>query len=514
MNRIPIDSPNLGRTKPNLNLNTLGLRTQQTNKFLRNTCTNNSDFLLANRLGAGSYGVVYDARFESNGTTINGAVKFMYEAQKSDSLDEIKIGIELNNNAPDCSIRHYFLDKCDILTSPNHDYISARDDILMIGMEKGINDLTGPLLRTCNDPNVLAAAVLSMDKFNAAGFFHKDIKPHNMVTVVRRNQNFYIPIDYGMTGYIADSPYLRNKSNPPIDVFHLILFILQNSTGSRSPAFNNELNQLLIFYYIVLRRLGVSSADIAACSHTFNHYNLNVIFNNVLPALNARYTAQGNDNIYTNYIRNRVVSNPVKITGPINLNRIKNELRNLTHDYRARLPSPPRARLPSPPKARLPSPPRAQANRQYSPKNLALFNMYVNPSKKKSPPNKKIRLTLNPKTTLNFLPIKDKFVHPLDRVKRSPTALEKYINAFEEERRGVKIPSSKKKSPPRVPSPKKKSPSPPKPKDDEERQRLNRYLLTLNPQLPESLGPSKKKSKSKSKSPPGFFKKFKGLFGY
>ena len=56
MNRIPIDSPNLGRTKPTPNLNTLGLRTQQTNKFLRNTCTNNSDFLLANRLGAGSYG--------------------------------------------------------------------------------------------------------------------------------------------------------------------------------------------------------------------------------------------------------------------------------------------------------------------------------------------------------------------------------------------------------------------------------------------------------------------------
>ena len=96
--------------------------------------------------------------------------------------------------------------------------------------------------------------------------------------------------------------------------------------------------------------------------------------------------------------------------------------------------------------------------------------------------------------------------------KRSPTALEKYINAFEERQR-VKIPSSKKKSPQRVPSPKKKSPSPPRPiKDDEERQRLNRYLLTLNPQLPASLGPSKKKSKSKIKSPPGFFKNFKGLF--
>ena len=96
--------------------------------------------------------------------------------------------------------------------------------------------------------------------------------------------------------------------------------------------------------------------------------------------------------------------------------------------------------------------------------------------------------------------------------KRSPTALEKYINAFEERQR-VKIPSSKKKSPQRVPSPKKKSPSPPRPiKDDEERQRLNRYLLTLNPPLPASLGPSKKKSKSKIKSPPGFFKNFKGLF--
>jgi serine/threonine protein kinase len=296
-----IDDPVNGRTK-NLRSDSIGMGNlvNLKNKYIRDTCRINDTIVSIDEyLGEGTYGVVFAANYIANGNLIrNGVVKFIYESQDQflDNLNEIKMGIELNINAPDYSIHNSIVDKCQILMTDNiaTDIISPDEDILIIGLERGENhgtvddpstDLNDYLTLDSGDVKMLEQSMFAMDMFNRAGFFHRDIKPQNMTNVIRNGISMCVPIDYGSTDYIQDEHFLKNKSNPPIDAFHLGLYIYKKTSFSSKKKvdkynqFNNRLNGLLSLYYTILIRLGVTKSDIRLCNkNAYDFYELEPSF--------------------------------------------------------------------------------------------------------------------------------------------------------------------------------------------------------------------------------------------
>jgi hypothetical protein len=300
-----IDDPVNGRTQ-NLRLAEIRMQNHETRgrRYIRDTCKLNDTIISINEfLGQGSFGAVFAANYMANGNLItNGVVKFIYESRKhyDVNLNELKMGIELNINAPDYSIHNSIVDKCQILMTNNiaTDVISPTEDILIIGLERGenhgtvarpITDLSAALNnhRTINhsDITMLEQSMFAMNMFNRAGFFHRDIKPQNMTNVIRNGISMCVPIDYGSTDYIQDEHFLKNKSNPPIDAFHLGLYIYKKTSFSSKKKvdkynqFNNRLNGLLSLYYTILIRLGVTKSDIRLCNkNAYDFYELEPSF--------------------------------------------------------------------------------------------------------------------------------------------------------------------------------------------------------------------------------------------
>ena len=301
-----IDDPVNGRTQ-NLRLATIRMQGHEhyKAKYIRDTCMLNDTIVSIDEfLGEGRYGTVFAATYIANGNLIrNGVIKFIYESQDQydDNLHELKMGIELNMNAPDYSIHNLIVNKCQILTTDNIaiDAISPFEDILIIGLERGenhgtvsdpITDLTAALNNDStiqlSDVKMLEQSMFSMDMFNRAGFFHTDIKSANMTNVIRNGTSMCVPIDYGDTEYIQNSPFLRNKSNPPIDAFHLGLWIKKNmvprlpyTSVYKYNRFKIRLNGLLSLYYTILIRLGVTKSDIRLCNKiAYDWYKLEPSF--------------------------------------------------------------------------------------------------------------------------------------------------------------------------------------------------------------------------------------------
>jgi hypothetical protein len=385
-----IDDPVNGRTQ-NLRLAEIRMQNHETRgrRYIRDTCKLNDTIISINEfLGQGSFGAVFAANYMANGNLItNGVVKFIYESRKhyDVNLNELKMGIELNINAPDYSIHNSIVDKCQILMTNNiaTDVISPTEDILIIGLERGenhgtvarpITDLSAALNnhRTINhsDITMLEQSMFAMNMFNRAGFFHRDIKPQNMTNVIRNGISMCVPIDYGMTDYIQDEPFLKNKRNPPIDAFLLGLFIKRN-LSIRNAAFEIKLNQLLSLYYTILIRLGVTLHNIRECNkRIYDHYRLEVSFREFLKRYSVPRKLTPTE--IGLYIDGRTSKYPdIRLPHNITIENLRVSLNSLNRVF---YQSPPHASPPhaSPPRASPPrtSPPRASPARASPPRAL------------------------------------------------------------------------------------------------------------------------------------------------
>ena len=346
-----IDDPVNGRTK-NLPFASIGMGSEKfEKKYIRDTCKINDTVISIDEyLGEGTYGIVFAANYIANGNLIrNGVVKFIYESQDQflDNLNEIKMGIELNINAPDYSIHNSIVDKCQILTTDNiaTDIISPDEDILIIGLERGenhgtvddpITDLSDFLMLDSGDVKMLEQSMFAMDMFNRAGFFHRDIKPANMTNVIRNGISMCVPIDYGSTDYIQDEPFLRNKSNPPIDAFYLGLYIYTSFSSKKKVdkynQFNNRLDGLLSLYYTILLNLGVTKKDIRLCNkNAYDWYKLEIGFT----AFKKKYKRRNlTPNEIGLYIDGRTSKYPdTRLPKNINIETLKEHINNLNRVF-------------------------------------------------------------------------------------------------------------------------------------------------------------------------------------
>ena len=346
-----IDDPVNGRTK-NLPFASIGMGSEKfEKKYIRDTCKINDTLISIDEyLGEGTYGIVFAANYIANGNLIrNGVVKFIYESQDQflDNLNEIKMGIELNINAPDYSIHNSIVDKCQILTTDNiaTDIISPDEDILIIGLERGenhgtvddpITDLSDFLMLDSGDVKMLEQSMFAMDMFNRAGFFHRDIKPANMTNVIRNGISMCVPIDYGSTDYIQDEPFLKNKSNPPIDAFHLGLYIYTSFSSKKKVdkynQFNNRLDGLLSLYYTILLNLGVTKKDIRLCNKiVYDHYRLELGFTAFKKKYKRRKLTQNEIGLY---IDGRTSKYPdTRLPKNINIETLREHINNLNRVF-------------------------------------------------------------------------------------------------------------------------------------------------------------------------------------
>ena len=276
--------------------------------YARNTCIHNNEFTIDERLksynGSGSSGVVRDGEYisSSTGTIKKASIKVVIANKRNIARDllELKLGIEAYKLIPNCVVEIEFINKCDLLTTNiMPDVSSSTNEILIIGMEKGTNNLRVELNKHINDvtkfKKVISKALKACDTFNKYGFLHRDIKLENIIIVNRNGNESPVLIDFGLTTYMTNINNLSNGiivdtnlstyQNPPLDSFYLCLHIY--STYNKYIYLKSIIFDLTYKYYSIIRKLGIDDTSIKNINKsTFDHYNLEIpmdLFVNSIP---------------------------------------------------------------------------------------------------------------------------------------------------------------------------------------------------------------------------------------
>ena len=213
---------------------------------------------------------------------------------------ELKLGIEAYKLIPNCVVEIEFINKCDLLTTNiMPDVSSSTNEILIIGMEKGTNNLRVELNKHINDvtkfKKVISKALKACDTFNKYGFLHRDIKLENIIIVNRNGNESPVLIDFGLTTYMTNINNLSNGiivdtnlstyQNPPLDSFYLCFHIY--STYNKYIYLKSIIFDLTYKYYSIIRKLGIDDTSIKNINKsTFDHYNLEIpmdLFVNSIP---------------------------------------------------------------------------------------------------------------------------------------------------------------------------------------------------------------------------------------
>ena len=262
-----IDDPNSPKRKyPNSRFGNLSPKKNKSKFYVRSTCLHNDILNVEENpssiMGEGAYGVARKGNFVKNGAHITGVIKLVLKDKGNyENLNEVKIALEAQRVVPDYVIQTYILERCDILNSiilP--DNVNTTTDLLLIGMERGINTVEDEIFRGLSVDNlkqIIKKSLKACYEFNCAGFFHRDIKPNNMVVVERKGKQEAVLIDFGATVYMSHvydystGIYNQYTTNPPFDAMYLGLFFLKNVNMFQ---INND-NEFLIIENYILKKL-------------------------------------------------------------------------------------------------------------------------------------------------------------------------------------------------------------------------------------------------------------------
>ena len=382
MQNNKIDDSVFNRSR-NINLNNFFVKPQSNHFFkarageqyyARNTCFHNDEFTIDERLesynGSGSSGVVRDGEYiSSNGTIKSGSIKVFISNKINIRRDllELKMGIEANRLTHNSVVEIEFVNKCDLLTSDIiPDEISSNNEIIIIGMERGLNNLRVELNKHTHNikkfKSIISKAANACDMFNKYGFFHRDIKLENMIIVNRNGIEYPVLIDFGNTTYMDSINNLIDgrivyvnlsdfNQNPPLDAFYLCLDIY-----SRYYKYHNlrsTIFEVTYKYYIIIRKLGLDDDIIKNISKSsFDNYNLGssmILFLDSIPMVDR-------NKIYINDLNRLTPQMFSKINSYKIIDSSFRGIQNYLLVPRSRSPSPPRTRSPSPTSRRSPSP--------------------------------------------------------------------------------------------------------------------------------------------------------------
>jgi hypothetical protein len=228
----------------------------------------------------------------STGIIKKASIKVVIANKRNKARDllELKLGIEAYKLIPNCVVEIEFINKCDLLTSTAlwPDEISSTNEILIIGMEKGTNNLRVELNKHINDvikfKKVISKALTACDKFNKYGFLHRDIKLENIIIVNRNGNESPVLIDFGLTTYMTNvnnlidgrivDTNLSTYQNPPLDSFYLCLHL---STYNKYIYLKSIIFDLTYKYYTIIRKLGIDDSLIKSINKsTFDNYKLEI----------------------------------------------------------------------------------------------------------------------------------------------------------------------------------------------------------------------------------------------
>jgi hypothetical protein len=272
--------------------------------FARNTCFDNKEFNVnLNNDGyveEGSSGVARRGLYKVGPIIKSGIIKIIIN-NKND-VDEFKYAIESNIIVPDSVVSLDLIEKCDLLQKfkyipGKNDSIYPRDEILIIGMEEG-GDFSTQLYscistnNTIEFENLIEGALITCDNFNKHGFFHRDIKPQNIIIVKRNGFQKPVLIDFGNTCYmkkISSNGRMTDLSaiNPPLDSFFLLLYIDRYYTNAAPRSIKNIIFNKMIKYYSILRSLSMTNIDIENINkYLLDAYMINENFSDFLKKIN------------------------------------------------------------------------------------------------------------------------------------------------------------------------------------------------------------------------------------
>ena len=252
---------------------------------IRNFCIHNNELDIDESdegyIAQGKCGVVRKGRVISPDGSHEDLIFKIFISHKVHpvELEEIKYTVELNKLLPDCVIKIKFIERCNILESSNNNVSMWSDnkEIILLGMEQGISTLDSYLLSVEHDidefERVLSLALDTCDKINRSGYFHRDIKPVNIVIVNRNGINVPVLIDFGAMCYMSniDKKYNLSDKNPPLDSFYLALHMLYTFEPVKSVRpiclyFAFKFYKILMFY--LYDDINIKNIN----DHFFNHY--------------------------------------------------------------------------------------------------------------------------------------------------------------------------------------------------------------------------------------------------
>ena len=306
-----VDDVSVNRNIENINVrkifkNSDKIHLLQHNKryFARTTCFDNKEFKVnLNNDGyvdEGSSGVARRGLYKVGPIIKSGIIKIIIN-DKND-VGEFKYAIESNIIVPDSVVSLDLIEKCDLLQKfkyipGKNDSIYPQDEILIIGMEEG-GDFSTQLYssistnNTIEFENLIEGALLTCDNFNKHGFFHRDIKPQNIIIVKRNGIQKPVLIDFGNTCYmkkISSTGRIIDLSaiNPPLDSFFLLLYIDRYYTNAAPRSIKNIIFNKMVKYYSILRSLGMTNIDIENINkYLLDAYMINENFSDFLKKIN------------------------------------------------------------------------------------------------------------------------------------------------------------------------------------------------------------------------------------
>ena len=256
----------------------------------RSTCLHNKildvDETREGYIAEGSGGVARKGTYVKNGVRVDGVIKLILKNKMSyDDINEVKVALEVQRVVPGYVIQIDILERCEVLDSEIlPDKVNKENDLLLIGMERGIDSVA----KLCNRAvkgkfpenelkELIKQSLKACYEYNCAGFFHRDIKPGNMVVVERQGKKQAVLIDFGYTTYMSNVEnytthgFRQYTHNPPFDAMYLGLFFL-NDVGGVSPQIKDYIIKKLQRYYEILNVLERDFVRIN--SRFFFHYGL------------------------------------------------------------------------------------------------------------------------------------------------------------------------------------------------------------------------------------------------
>ena len=259
-------------------------------------------------IGAGANGVIRSGTYISrNGSPEYGAFKLFFSETNPDSLDELRFAIELNKLVPDSVIHIELVESCDVF--PSIDEPSLAEDVLeekliIVGLEEGypisFSEKIRKYLKDGNYSKVeehFNKICDACNDINKAGYFHRDIKPDNVIFVTRSGILTPVVIDFDMMCYMSkientiydiegykrgimitndeyeEEEFRKNfkpnqrvfdsnlsnefNQNPPLDAFYLSLFFYREFKEIKEICF-----KIAFKFYRVLRALYITDTAI------------------------------------------------------------------------------------------------------------------------------------------------------------------------------------------------------------------------------------------------------------